>query len=72
MNPIKKAATNVKTFVSDHKTAIAIVATATATTAVCIVATKFVKDGYVETVNDFLTEKGLLDEFNFVTFDNDH
>jgi hypothetical protein len=64
MNPAKKAIARAQEFVSDHKTAITIVATATATAAVCAKLTKSLRDGYVETVTEFLAEKNLTDEFN--------
>lgn len=64
MNPIKKTIAAAKEFVSDHKTAITVGVTAAATTVGCIALTRALRNGYVETVNEFLAEKGLTDEFN--------
>ncbi len=60
MNAAKKALSRTKNFVTDHKVAIAIVTTAAATTAVCV---KF-QHGAIREVNNFLTEKGLYEEFH--------
>lgn len=64
MNIVKRAAARTSEFVSDHKTAITIVTTATVTTVLCAKLTKLLKDGYTETVTEFLAAKGLTDEFN--------
>lgn len=55
MNRIKTGAISTKKFVEDHRVAIAV----TITTVICLVV-------HVKTIgnlNDFLEEKGLLDEF---------
>jgi phage terminase large subunit-like protein len=63
MNNVKKTIASAKSFVSDHKTAITVTVTAAATTVACVAFTRALKNGYVETVNEFLAEKGLTDEF---------
>lgn len=64
MNAIKKAAARAQEFVSDHKTAITIATTVTATTVACITLTRVLSSGFTETLNDFLSEKNLTEEFN--------
>lgn len=63
MNIAKKALVNTKNFVADHKIAIAIVATAAATTVAVVKLKNNLDGGYIETANEFLTEKGLMEEF---------
>lgn len=58
MNKLKKAAVDTKDFVSRHRVALAV--TATAATAVVI----HVK--VISNVNEFLESKGLLEEFYFL------
>lgn len=62
-NTAKRALARTSAFVQDHKTAITIVTTAAVTTAACIKLTKSLNAGFAETANEFLTEKGLLEEF---------
>ena len=59
MNKFQMKLASVKKFVTDHKTAIAVVGATTATAAVGVVALKKQADGW----NEFLTEKNLFDEF---------
>lgn len=58
MNP-KNVALSAKNFVTNHKVAIAVVTTAAVTTAMCVK----MQRGAIAQVNEFLTEKGLYEEF---------
>jgi hypothetical protein len=64
MNAAKKTLARTQKFVADHKVAIAVVTTAAATSAVWFKTTA----GAVRQFNEFLDEKGLLEEFH-ATFD---
>ncbi len=55
MNRIKTAATSTKKFVNDHRVAIAVIITSIT----CLV----MHIAVIRGLNDFLEEKGLLDEF---------
>lgn len=66
MNAAKKAFSRTQQFVTDHKVAIAVVTTATATSAVWYKTTA----GAVRQFNDFLNEKGLLEEFRSTLEEN--
>lgn len=59
MNNAKKALAAAQEFVSDHKVAIAIFAATAVTGFVCIKIQRSAIEGW----NEFLTEKGLIDEF---------
>lgn len=59
MNPIKKTLSATKNFVVAHETPIAILVTATVT---AVVAKKVYGKAF-EVANQFITEKGLSDEF---------
>lgn len=63
MNPIKKTIASAKEFVSNHKTAITIVVTATATTTALYGVARACSTGYTETVTEFIAENGLTDKF---------
>lgn len=65
MNPAKKFVARTQQFVTDHKVAIAITATATVTTGAFV---KVVR-GIVSERDEFLTENGLLEKF-YSRFDN--
>lgn len=58
-NPIKKATFRTVKFVSEHRVAVAIVTTASATAAVMLK----VRSIDTERLNEFLDEKGLIEEF---------
>lgn len=60
MNAAKKAFSRTKKFVTDHKVAITAVATATVTAAVVVK----LQSRYLGNVQDYLTEKGLYEEFH--------
>lgn len=60
MNAIKKARNSAKKFVADHKVGIAIATTAVTTFVACAAVSRVA----VAQREDFLQEKGLLDEFN--------
>lgn len=60
MNRAHRALVRTQQFVSDHRVAIAVITTATATTAAMVAMQK----GAVREVNDFLESKGLLEEFH--------
>lgn len=60
MNIIKKTRSSAKKFVADHKVGIAITATAVTTFMACAAISR----SAVAQREDFLKEKGLLDEFN--------
>jgi hypothetical protein len=60
MNAIKKARVSVEKFVADHKVGIAVVTTAVTTFYACAAVSR----AAVGQREDFLREKGLLDEFN--------
>lgn len=64
MNRAQLALARAKNFTTDHKTAIIVAVTATATTVVCALTTRALSNGYAETVTEFLAEKGLTEEFN--------
>lgn len=66
MNAIKKARVSVKKFAADHKVGIAITVTAITTFVGCAAMSR----AAVAQREDFLREKGLLDEFN-AQFDED-
>jgi hypothetical protein len=59
-NPIAKAATSTKNFVTTHKTAITIVVVSTVTTAVY----GAIVNAGNESKTQFLEEKGLVDEYS--------
>jgi hypothetical protein len=59
MNPIKKTVARAKEFVSDHKIAIAVTATAVVTTTAFVAV---IQRNQAE-MNEFLTEHNLIDEF---------
>lgn len=64
MNPAKRALARAKNFATDHKTALTVALTATATTVVLVAASRAVSTVYSAKVTEFLAEKGLTDEFN--------
>lgn len=66
MNTIKKTRASFEKFVADHKVGIAITATAITTFVGCAAISR----SAVAQREDFLKEKGLLDEFN-AQFDED-
>lgn len=66
MNIIKKARTSVANFVEEHKVGIAVAVTAVTTFYACAAVSR----SAVAQREDFLKEKGLLDEFN-AQFDED-
>lgn len=66
MNAIKKARLSVEKFVTDHKVGIAIATTAVTTFVGCAAISR----SAIAQREDFLKEKGLLDEFN-AQFDED-
>jgi hypothetical protein len=66
MNAIKKARTSVEKFAEKHKVGIAVAVTAVTTFVGCAAISR----SAVAQREDFLKEKGLLDEFN-AQFDED-
>lgn len=66
MNAFKKARASAEKFVADHKVGIAVVVTAVTTFYACAAVSR----SAVAQREDFLKEKGLLDEFN-AQFDED-
>lgn len=59
-----RAVTRTQEFIADHKTAIIVTTTATATFVVTAAMARAMTKGYTGSVNEFLTEKGLMEEFN--------
>lgn len=59
MNPVKATIANTRKFVSNHKVAFVIVATAAVTTAVVTTSMR----GDIKELNEFLEEKNLTNEF---------
>jgi hypothetical protein len=59
MDPVKRAFARSREFVSDHKVAITATVAVTATAVVCI----RIQRSAIEDWKNFLTEKGLIDEF---------
>lgn len=59
MNPAKRVLARTQQFVSNHKVAIAVVASTAVTAAACLKLNK----RNINQMNEFLTEKGLFDEF---------
>ena len=60
MNKLTQTKNSVKKFVADHKVGIAVAVTATITTVGCAALSRVA----VAQREDFLAEKGLLEEFN--------
>jgi hypothetical protein len=69
LNFIEKTAASTKEFVNTHKTGITIAVTATATFVATVAAAKWVHSEYNETVDTFLDEHNLTDEFNMLFID---
>lgn len=59
MNHAKRALSRTQKFVSDHKVAISVTATAVVTATACLALNR----RNLKVMNEFLTEKGLLEEF---------
>ena len=57
--------TTVKSFVARHKIALSVTTTMVATATVCIM----MNQSAIKQHNDFLTEKGLFDEFYYMSDD---